>query len=170
MTTIDSITTWLQDVLKTSNSYSNSFYYDGRGIIRNYEKTIEHRKKVIRIIESKQETLKQIHKNRLKEPSIFTSLYNDINRLELQNLELELRIAKQDLDHGDETLIILKNLVALSKITNNLMQELPVNERTQKLIRDFRRFQIIAEPVLDDLRTHLDKKCGKHHKDDFKHR
>ena len=57
MTTVDEITAWMQDVLKTSKSYSNHFYYDGHRVILNYEKAIPTQKEKIQNIDGRQPIL-----------------------------------------------------------------------------------------------------------------
>ena len=158
MTAVNDVSNWIQNVLKTSKSYSNNFYYDGHGIISEYEKSMELQKQSIKIVESKRKILEKIHKIRLEEPNMFTHLYKDMNRLEMEKFELELQIAKNELSHSNETLIILKNLVALSKITDTLMQELPQTARTKEMLKSVRQFQLSSESTVDIMKQALDEK------------
>lgn len=169
MTGVSNISNWIQNVLKTSKSYSNNFYYDGHGVIRSYEKSIENDKEIISNIESKRKILEKIHKIRSETHTIFSPLYEDISRLEMEKFELELRVAHNELSRSKSTLIILKNLVGLSKITDMLMQELSQNSRSTKIVENLRKFQLNYEPTMETLKNHLDEKLRKqdayNHKD-----
>ena len=76
----------------------------------------------------------------------------------MEKFELELQIAKNELSHSNETLIILKNLVALSKITDTLMRELPQTARTKEILKNMRQFQLHSEPTIDIMKQALDEK------------
>lgn len=170
MTTVNEISNWIQNVLKTSGSYSNEFYYDGHGMIKDYERAIKEQKEVIKIIKSKEKILKQIHEKRLETSSLFSPFVKDINRLEIENHRLELQMAENEVSRSNEILIIFKNLVALSKITDTLMHELPKSSRIEKTIKNIQRFQITAEPTVDIMKQILDKKFKESDEEDKKDR
>ncbi len=158
MTAIDDVSNWIQNVLKTSKSYSNQFYYDGHGVIRNYEESIDVQKEVIEIVKKEGKITEEIQKKRLEMPTLFKPLYQEINRLETREHRSRLDAAETKLQHDQEILIILKNLVAFSKMFDTIMQELPKTSKLDNAIKEHKRFRLRYEDTLDTLLHVLDKK------------
>lgn len=122
-------------------NFNDPFYYDDQGVIRGFEKSIEMSKDVLKSQDEQMKIFQKLRKSREQMPSLFKTVYEDINMLQERQLTFEREMTVKEIIQVMEHIQILKNIVALEKITRTSIKE----------IHDSKKVKVLEE-ILDIVR------------------
>ena len=142
---------------KKPNNFNDDFYYDDQGVIKGFEKSIQLSKEILKGYDEQIKTFHKLKNAREKMPSLFQSVYRDINMIQERQLMFEREMTVKEIIQVGGHIQSLKNIVALQKI---LRYELSHNSKDPKNKTLLDLLDLVASQF-----SHLEKEVNELKKD-----